>query len=177
MAARSAQCLALTGPVAAERSLMIALEVFVNGRRIALAGAEDLVVLSAIIHAVGKLGTKARGTKENRRGRDLFLSVGGLTGRMRGAADEHLRWTRGPHEELAIGDEVRVRIVRAKGADRPKRRHPATTREDAGREQFEWAKKIYFAERERYEPTAESNVASADAAPSRRTRGPLARRR
>jgi len=133
---------------------MIALEVFVNGRKIALAGAEDLVVLNAIINAVGKLGTKARGTKDNRRGSDLFLSVGGLTGRMRGAADEHLRWTRGTDEALSIGDEVRVRIVRAKSADRPKRRHAAATRDDAGRQQFEWAKKIYLAEREKYEPTA-----------------------
>ncbi len=27
-------------------------------------------------------------------------------------------------------------------------------REDAGRQQFEWAKKIYLAEREKYAPTA-----------------------
>jgi DNA-directed RNA polymerase subunit E'/Rpb7 len=132
---------------------MIALEVFVNDRKIALAGTEDLVVLNAIINAVGKLGAKARGTKNSPRGRNLFLSVGGLTGRKRGATDEHLRWTREAHQELAIGDEVRVRIVRAKSADRPKRRHGAATPEDAGRQQFEWAKKIYLAEREKYEPT------------------------
>jgi DNA-directed RNA polymerase subunit E'/Rpb7 len=135
---------------------MIALEVFVNDRKIALAGAEDLVVLHAIINAVGKLGTKARGTKHSPRGRDLFLSVSGLTGRTGGAADEHLRWTREVHEELAIGDEVRVRIVRAKRADRPKSRHRAAAREDAGREQFERAKRIYLAERDKYEPTAAS---------------------
>ena len=59
---------------------MLAFEVVLNGQRIAIAGAEDLNVLNGMVTAVGKLGSKASGTKAHPKGYDLHLSVGGLTG-------------------------------------------------------------------------------------------------
>lgn len=131
---------------------MIALEVSVNGRKLAVAGTEAMVVLSAIVNAVGKLGTKARGTKGHPRGHELFLSLGGLTAPKDGSSAEHLRWGRSAQKALAIGDEVLVRIVRAKVADAPTGRRSADeSSANARRKQFEWAKKVYLAERETYE--------------------------
>lgn len=133
---------------------MIALEVFLNDEKVAVAGAEDLAVLSASVTAVGKLGAKARGTTSVRRGQHLSLEVGGLTGRLRGARDEHLRWGPERVNDLSVGDEVRVRIVRAKRADRPTTRVAGGSRKDLERERFEWAKKVYLAGREKYEKRA-----------------------
>lgn len=150
---------------------MIALEVSVNGRKIALAGAEDLVVMSAIISAVGKLGSKSRGTTHKPRAHQLFLDLGGLTGRTNDATDEHVRWTPRDQQRLAIGDEVRVRIVRTKSADEPKTRRaakPAKSKEEDARARFEWAKEVYLAEREKYEPSAEPPRGPSTPAPRAR---------
>lgn len=37
---------------------MLAFQIFINGRKVTIAGADDLVVLSAIVSAVGKLEKK-----------------------------------------------------------------------------------------------------------------------
>jgi len=70
---------------------MIAFEVYLNGRKLTVAGADDLTVLTAIVGAGGVLGkTTARTQQSNRT--HLDLNVGGLTGRPDGLEDEHLRW-------------------------------------------------------------------------------------
>ena len=62
---------------------MKALEVFINGHRVCLAGVGDDGVLNAIVNWVGGPD----------RDQDFFLQVGGLDSR----ADEHLRWEAAVH--------------------------------------------------------------------------------
>jgi hypothetical protein len=94
---------------------MIALAVYVNRKKIAVAGADDLCVLNAIVNAVGTLG-KSTAKVGKLRSTDLFLSVGGLTKRLDGAEDEHLRWTN--HKRLRIGDKITIELVRTDQADK-----------------------------------------------------------
>jgi len=143
---------------------VIALEVFINGRKLALAGAEDLVVLSSIVDAVGKLGRKASGPKGRSKGYDLFLSVGGLTGRKDGRPDEHLRWAE--LKRLKVGDEISVRLRRITVADPPTETRPAG-RKRTEREEFELLKARYFKLRPKYE----RSTASQDRHPAARKPG------
>ena len=92
---------------------MIALAVYLNKKKIAVAGADDLCVLNATVNAVGELG-KSTAKVGKRRTADLFLTVGGLTKRLDEAQDEHLRWTN--HKRLRIGDKITIELVRT---DRP----------------------------------------------------------
>ena len=88
---------------------MIALAVYLNGKKLTVAGAEDLCVLNAIVDALGPLGKTTARLKRTRR-IHLHLSVGGLTGRPKGMEDEHLRWV--SLRPLRVGDRVSVRIIR-----------------------------------------------------------------
>ena len=54
---------------------MLALEVLLNGKRIAIAGADDLNVLTGIVTAVGKLGPKASGTKGLRKNKFAYFGL------------------------------------------------------------------------------------------------------
>jgi hypothetical protein len=92
---------------------MIALAVYLNRKKLVVAGAEDLHVLHATINAVGKLGRSAVEVGMQR-APDLFMYVGGLTGRSGGAEDEHLGWVN--HKRLRVGDKITVQLVRT---DRP----------------------------------------------------------
>lgn len=94
---------------------MIGLAVYLNRRRLTVAGAEDLGVLNAIVNAVGQLG-KSTAPIGKRTTRDLWLSVGGLTRRAKGAEDEHLRWVR--MKRLRVGDKVTAEVVRTEQPDR-----------------------------------------------------------
>ena len=60
---------------------MIAFEVRLNGKRICIAGAEDLAVLNTIISASGKLGPKTVPARPDDINGEVFYSVGGLTAR------------------------------------------------------------------------------------------------
>jgi DNA-directed RNA polymerase subunit E'/Rpb7 len=93
---------------------MIGLAVYLNGKRMTVAGADDLCVLNAIVNAVGELGTSTVRVGK-RRSVDLHLSVGGLTRRAKGKQDEHLRWTK--HRRLKIGDKISVQIVQTDKPD------------------------------------------------------------
>jgi len=88
---------------------MIGLAVYLNGKKLTIAGAEDLSVLNTIVTAVGQLG-KSTARVGKKRAVNLHLSVGGLTHRADGAEDEHLRWI--GLRSLKVGDMVSVRIVR-----------------------------------------------------------------
>ncbi len=102
---------------------MIALAVYLNGKKLTIAGTDDLGVLNAIVNAVGELGKSTVPFGE--RGRpDLWLSVSGLTSRPDGVDDEHLRWV--GHRRLRIGDKVTVQLVRTERPDRHKSSTVAT---------------------------------------------------
>lgn len=136
---------------------MLAFEVVLNGQRIAIAGAEDLNVLNGMVTAVGKLGSKASGTKAHPKGYDLHLSVGGLTGRRGGIPDEHVRWEE--MKKLKVGDEVLIRVRRATVADPPKKAMEADRMniERNERQEFKWAKSRYLKLRRKYERTRDSS--------------------
>jgi hypothetical protein len=89
---------------------MIALVVYLNGKKLTVAGAEDLGVLGANVNAGGTLGKITVPYREDRKRRvSAHLSVGGLTRRPDGK-DEHLNWIR--VKPLRIGDMISVRIIR-----------------------------------------------------------------
>jgi hypothetical protein len=96
---------------------VLAIEVEVNGKRLALAGAKDLSVLSAGISATGLLGPETfEFRKTPNRPPNIHLRVGGLTSR-KAIPDEHLNWI--DHLELKPGDTVTLRVVEVHQADAP----------------------------------------------------------
>ena len=129
---------------------MIVLEVHLNGKLVARAGARDMGVLGAHVMSAGKLGPASGGAKQRTGNYHMDLWVGGLTSRARGK-DEHLRW--GGRRKLKVGDQVFVRVLEAKTADRPNERIPqdGTTRRTSDRERFEFARTIYFKLRSKFE--------------------------
>jgi hypothetical protein len=135
---------------------MLALEVRLNGRKVALAGAEDLCILSTNVTAVGKLGAKSRGSNSGRRKKvDMHLNVGGLTSRALGKANENLTWVR--LKPLRPGDEVHIRLVSTAKTDPPSGRYPAEDnkrKDDQERCWFEMAKEAYFKLKGKYEKGA-----------------------
>lgn len=99
---------------------MIAFEVSRNGKRVCVAGAEDLAVLSTIISAGGKLGPKTMPRRDGDTSADVYLSVGGLTRRKDPKKDVHVDWE--SVTPLSLGDVIQVRIVETDTVDKPKRR-------------------------------------------------------
>ncbi len=81
-------------------------EVYLNKKRLCVAGIDAECVLATIINYVS--------IKRRRR---LGLSVGGLDT----STGKHVRWQ---NRVLRLGDEVRVRIVERKLADIPSKRSP-----------------------------------------------------
>lgn len=99
---------------------MIAFEVRINGKRICVAGAEDLAVLTACVNASGKLGAKTVPARPDDVTGEVFYSVTGLTARRDPEKDVHVRWQ--SVEPLRVGDVVQVKILDSTKADRPKSR-------------------------------------------------------
>ena len=87
------------------RHCMRTFEVYLNGKRLCLAGIGDDGVLTAIANWVVGGGRKG----------DMWLSVGGLIS----PTDEHVRW---PSRKLHVGDEVKICIRETLSADNPKTR-------------------------------------------------------
>jgi hypothetical protein len=115
---------------------MIGLAVYLNRKKLTVAGTDDLCVLNAIVNAVGELGeSTARVGK--RRNADLWLSVGGLTRRPKGAEDEHLRWI--GHKRLRVGDKITVQVVRTDRPDKPTGSSPAANNRQVARKKLERA--------------------------------------
>jgi|SRR3954451_4623165 hypothetical protein len=91
---------------------VLAIEVEVNGKRLALAGAKDLALLSAGIAA--GVGQEKRTIQADS---DAFhLTVMGLTSGLT-ARIADLTWIKGL--PLRVGDAITLRIVRAKQPDPP----------------------------------------------------------
>jgi len=80
-------------------------EVYLNRKKLCIAGVDDDGVLTAIIDYVSR-----------DRGR-LHLHVGALES----SSQEHIRWQ---DRNLRVGDEVRIRIANRKRADIPVKRFP-----------------------------------------------------
>jgi hypothetical protein len=95
---------------------MIALEVRKNGKRVCIAGAEDLGVLTTCITAVGKLGKKAVPARRDETTGLVGYSVGGLTSRPDPDTDVHLREK--SVAPLKVGDVIEVRILETERVDR-----------------------------------------------------------
>lgn len=92
-------------------------EVTINGEKVCTAGVGDDGVLTSIVSFV----KSSRAADETRESQDnysenLDLRVGGLTNREFGLT-EHLEWL---HQDLAVGDEVVIRIIEASVCDEPK---------------------------------------------------------
>jgi hypothetical protein len=100
---------------------MKALEVFINGQRVCVAGVGDSGVLNTIVNWVGRpAGTREKVHKTDYDGDaddgserdDLFLQIGGLNSE----SGEHYRWD---SPSICVGDEVRVKILEAQNVDPP----------------------------------------------------------
>jgi hypothetical protein len=102
---------------------MIALEVKLNGKRVCIAGAEDLSVLSATVAAVGILGKKTIRARPDETDAEIHYSVGGLTARPDPSKDVHVRWK--SITPLKIGDVIEVTVLESRNADRAKSRTKA----------------------------------------------------
>jgi intein/homing endonuclease len=109
---------------------MIGVAVYLNRKKLTVAGTDDLCVLNAIVNAVGELGESTERVGK-RRNADLWLSVGGLTRRPQGAEDEHLRWIR--HKRLRVGDRITVQVVRTDRPNKPTASTPAANNRKAAR--------------------------------------------
>jgi hypothetical protein len=107
---------------------MIAYEVKINGKKVCVAGAADLSVLSAGVTAVGKLGPRTKPPRPEDVTNDIHFRVGGLTGRADETRDVHLTWS--SMRELQVGDVVQIKVVEVPKADRPRSRRPAKRRRD-----------------------------------------------
>lgn len=109
---------------------MVALEVTLNGKRVCVAGAEDLAVLSTIISASGKLGKKTVPPRPGDDTFDIYYSVGGLTSRPDPAKDVHVRWE--SVTPLKVGDVIQVRILETVKVDRARSRKRAEPKRPKG---------------------------------------------
>lgn len=105
---------------------MIAFEVKLNGKRICIAGAEDLAVLHTNVVAAGTLGAKTVPARPGDTKNDLFYSVSGLTRRSDSKKDVHLNWK--SIAPLKVGDVIQVKVLEVKKADPPKARKKAARR-------------------------------------------------
>src|SRR6266850_6691129 len=95
---------------------MIAFEVKLNGKRLCIAGAEDLAVLSTQVTACGKLGKKTVPARPDDTTGEIHYSVGGLTARPDAKKDVHLKWQ--SVAPLRVGDVIEVRILETEKVDR-----------------------------------------------------------
>jgi hypothetical protein len=102
---------------------MIAFEVSLNGKRVCIAGAEDLAVLSTHVSASGRLGKKTVPARPDETKGEIFFSVGGLTGRRDPKKNVHLRWQE--IKFLKVGDLIQVKILETMKVDRPTSRTKA----------------------------------------------------
>ncbi|MCC7420110.1 MAG: hypothetical protein IT428_07520 [Planctomycetaceae bacterium] len=101
---------------------MIAFEVKLNGKRICIAGAEDLLVLSTHITGVGMLGPKTAPERMHRPKTEVCLGITGMTARKDPAEDLHVHWTE--MEPLKAGDSIEVTVLDVTEVDPPRSFHP-----------------------------------------------------
>jgi hypothetical protein len=105
---------------------MIVFEVSLNGKRVCVAGAEDLGVLTTSVTAVGKLGNRTVPLRPDQTGGEIHYSIGGLTSRKNPDKDVHVRWK--SVAPLGVGDVIQVKILEGEKADRAISRQKAKSR-------------------------------------------------
>lgn len=86
---------------------MRAFEIYLNGKRLCVAGIGDSGVLSAIVNWVARENVG-----------DLFMDVAGLVTPIH----EHVSWI--GQKRLRVGDKIQVRVIEATSVDKPKRKKP-----------------------------------------------------
>jgi len=118
---------------------MIAMEVIKNGKKLCLAGTEDLAVLAASFSAGGRLGRDTWEFAGETTPPQMRLRVGGIASR-KGQSDTHVDWV--GQMEIKAGDVVTLKFVEVDKADAPVEspdpRAPAGGREhiDALKQQY-----------------------------------------
>jgi hypothetical protein len=95
---------------------MIALEVSLNGKRVCIAGANDLSVLIAQVTACGRLGKKTVRARPDDTTGEIHYSVGGLTARTDPEKDVHVSWK--SIAPVRIGDVIQIKILETEKVDR-----------------------------------------------------------
>jgi hypothetical protein len=119
---------------------MLAMEVIKNGKRLCVAGAEDLGILAASFSAGGPLGRDTWQFAGESVRRQMRLHVGGITSR-KGQADNHVDWV--GQMEIKVGDVVTLKFVEVDKADSPvESRDPRAPA--GGREHFDALKQEYL---------------------------------
>src|SRR5262245_35766580 len=121
---------------------MIAMEVIKNGKKLCVAGAQDLGVLAASFSAGGPLGRDSWDFTGGMPKPQMRLHVGGITSR-KGEADTHLDWI--GQMDLKIGDVVTLKFIDVDKADSPvESRDPRAASTPGGREHFDALKQQYL---------------------------------
>jgi hypothetical protein len=121
---------------------MLAMEVIKNGKRLCVAGAEDLGVLAASFSAGGRLGRDSWEFAGETSKPQMRLHVGGITSR-KGEADNHLDWI--GQMDIKVGDVVTLKFVEVDEADIPiESRDPRAASSSGGREHFDALKQQYL---------------------------------
>src|SRR5262245_53693597 len=119
---------------------MIAMEVIKNGKRLCLAGAEDLGVLAASFSAGGRLGRDNWEIAGRRNPPQMRLHVAGISSRKR-EPYTHVDWV--GQMEIKPGDVVTLKFVEVDKADAPvESRDPRSPA--GGREHFDALKQQYL---------------------------------
>lgn len=85
---------------------MRALEVYLNGKKLCVAGVGDSGVVTANVNCILRNGKD-----------EMVLDTGGLNS----AAEEHLRWN---ECKVGVGDLIQIRVIETRKADKPKSRKP-----------------------------------------------------
>lgn len=129
---------------------MIAFRVSINGQPPVVGATDDLSVLTAIVTATGLLGKDTRPTRPDDDGEtNIDFRLGGLTSRAVGVPNEHVVWLE--NISLSPGDTVTVEVIETESASPVVSTSEAEANEDYERELFKFAKKNYFALRDKYE--------------------------
>jgi hypothetical protein len=87
---------------------MYALKVQINDEAPVIAGADDLGVLNATVTCVGALGSSGHPGRADEFV-DLFITVGGLTGRDSSVPNKHVKWM--SQKPLRIGDLISIQVL------------------------------------------------------------------
>ena|ERR1700719_4648227 len=103
---------------------MRAFEIYLNSKKLCVAGIGDSGVLSAIVNWVARENVG-----------NLFMEVGGLVT----PADEHVSWIK--QKPIHVGDKIRIKVVETRSVDKPKGRH-RVDRSQQLREQENYVRKM-----------------------------------
>ena len=125
---------------------MILVEISINGKIVARAGAEDMGQIFAILCANGRLGSRSNAVVSDAE-HVVTLNVSGTTARGGRAPNEELTYL---DEELRAGDTVSIRIL-GEGEPSAAVRSEVMDYEAMDREEFVRSKEYYLSNRARFE--------------------------